>query len=269
MRLQTLVISDIHLPMNNSMNSFSSNIMYLFDFIDSKIKRGVKYEKIVLLGDILEDWYIESSEAFANHSFLIYSFFYKLKYLSDRIIFVKGNHDTDDLFEKLPINTRDFLDFMKVEVCEDSFREDELFFSHGHKGEYKSSILRMLNVAAAKIGFNTLKFIAFLFGTAGKTIFNKVKPIYDQLSNSGGIGDTQEEHEKYYSKVRSRIGVPNGMVLVCGHTHRPIVIQSMLVINDGDWMKNTTFVEINHDDKLATLCKYTREGIETLSQLKY
>jgi len=241
----------------------------LFDFLNYQINKKVKYEKIVLIGDIIEDWYIDSNDVFKNYPEIMMLFFYKLKMLTKRIIFVKGNHDSDSTWGKLPRRTKEFLEGLDVEICYRQFHEDNLVYSHGHKGESGFPLIMLLNILGAKIVFNTLKWIAKLFGTKGKTLYSKLKPYYDKITNSDGIGDTQEEHEIYYTKVRARLNVPEECTLVCGHTHRPLVLESMKVINDGDWMSHTTFVEIDHNSNIAFLCKYTREGIQIENQLEF
>lgn len=268
MRLNTLTLSDIHLPINDSMNSFSSNMSMLFEFLNYQINRNIKYEKIVLIGDIIEDWYIDANDTFKRYSDILFLFFYKLKRLTNRIVFVQGNHDSDSIFGKLPKRTRDFLSGIHVEIYTRNFIEDKLFYSHGHKGEMGFYIWIFLNIIGAKIAFNTLKWIAEHCGQSGKNLYNKLKPYYDKITNSGGIGDTKEEHEIYYSKVRARLGVPENMTLVCGHTHRPLVLESVKVINDGDWMSHTTFVEIDHNANIASIFKYTKEGIQIMDQME-
>lgn len=269
MRLNTLTLSDIHLPINNSMNSFSSNAHLLFDFLNHQIKREIKYEKIILIGDIIEDWYIDSNDAFEKYPEILMLFFYKLKMLSDRIIFVKGNHDSDSVLGRLPKKTTQFLNGFKIEIFHKQFAEDNLIYAHGHKGEGAFPLFVFLNILGARIVFNTLKWIAYCFGTKGRTLYSRLKPCYDKLTNSDGIGDKLEEHEIYYSKVRARLNVPESHTLVCGHTHRPLILESMKVINDGDWMTHTTFVEIDHNSNIAFLCKYTSDGTRIENQLEF
>ena len=268
MRLNTLTLSDLHLPINDSMNSFSSNMPLLFEFLNFQINKKVRYEKIVLIGDIVEDWYIDSNDAFDKYPEILFLFFYKLKMLSDRVIFVQGNHDSDSVFGKLPRRTRTFLEEIGVEIYTRNFVEDKLFYSHGHKGEIGFYIWVFLNIIGAKIAFNVLKWISSFCGDLGRKIYNKIKPYVDAITNSGGIGDTKEDHEIYYAKVRARIGVPENMTLVCGHTHRPLVLDTVKVINDGDWMSHSTFVEIDHNANLAFIFKYTKEGIQIMDQLE-
>lgn len=251
------------------MQSFSSNMLMLFDFLNYQISRKIKYEKIVLIGDIVEDWYIDSDDAFDKYPEILMLFFYKLKLLSDRIIFVKGNHDSDSLWGKLPRSTERFLIGMKVEIFNRQFTEEKLFYAHGDKGEGAFPLFVFINILAAKFTFSTLKWIAMCFGTKGKTLYTRLKPYYDKLTNSDYLCDTIEAQEIYYSKVRARLNVPEDFTLVCGHTHNPLILESMKVINDGDWMHHTSFVEIDHNSNIAFLCKYTRDGLIIDNQMEF
>mgnify|MGYP001214919337 CR=1 FL=1 len=268
MKLNTLVLSDIHLPINEDMNSFSTNMLMLFDFLNHLISKEMKFDKIILNGDIIEDWYTRASKAFEQYPEIMILFFYKLKMLTQRIIFVKGNHDSSNVFGILPKKTREFLEDMKVEIYHNSFVDGNLYFAHGHRGENISPIFIFLNILAAQLAFTSLRWIANLFGTKGKTIFSKIKPYYNKMTNSTGAGETRELQEIYYTKVRAKMNVPDNMVLVCGHTHLPLILESPKVINDGDWMTNCTFVEIDHNSNIAFLCKYTGDGITIMNQME-
>jgi len=266
MRLKTLVLSDIHLPINSSMNSVSTNMPLLFEFLNKQISSNVRYEKIVLVGDILEDWYIDADEAFDQNPEIIFLFFYKLKLLTNRIIFIQGNHDSNSVFGNLPKRTKEFLEKIGVEIFRRNFIEGKLFYTHGHKGELGFYVWVFFNIIGAKIIFNMVKAISGI--SWGKKIYDKIKPYVDAITNSSDVGKTKEEREIYYSKVRARIGVPEDMTLVCGHTHRPFILDSLKVVNDGDWMANSTFVEIDHNANIASLYKYTKEGIQIMDQME-
>jgi UDP-2,3-diacylglucosamine pyrophosphatase LpxH len=217
--MHILFLSDLHL---GSFLFRSENI--ILSLLDNK------YDKIFLLGDIIDKWAGNINDILIRYNKIIK----KINSL-DNIIIIKGNHDPEfNILKEI---------FFNVNVTNKHI-EDDFIVIHGHEWD---NTLRI-----GRIFFSIHKFLEkFNFNFKG-FIRNIIYSFLSFFQGSDKNKDIVSNIEK--DIVKNCIRYNN--VIIAGHTHMPKIVKEkdFMYINTGDWIYNRSYVEyIDGEFKLYNL----------------
>lgn len=228
-----LVLSDLHLYSDKE--SITTNNDILPEFLNYLYRSGHKFEKIILLGDIFENWYINVGDAIKENSYLIVSFLNTLDDLlvnrNSEKIFVKGNHDSTSPLMHLDPVVYEYLKSYKYNIVE-RYEDRGAVYVHGHQGSI-SRTEWFFQMLGCKIWYHVCHFF-------------KSPKLYDwgfglvEKKASYRSAD-EKERKNYYHDLIKRVN-PGTNAIIFGHTHVPIVDEELKIVNTGDWMADQTFV---------------------------
>jgi predicted phosphodiesterase len=78
-------------------------------------------------------------------------------------------------------------------------------------------------------------------------------PIASWLNHKGKLTEKANALQDY-AKILSRHPKSDGSVIkMFGHTHMPMILEDISVINSGDWMENSTFITYEIDSGSITV----------------
>lgn len=238
-----LYISDIHYLLRKKVRNHMHKD--LFKLLDHLRKKGVRFRKIFLVGDIIENWYFSAQRK------LVRKFGRKrFNKLFDRIdalatpvslkVYLIGNHDSISYIISLPPKIEQYLRERDYVIAE-SWENDRLVVLHGHQGQY-GKIFWFVNI----LGVRLLHLVSSIF----PSIFTVMENFYRKHFNFDR-NETEEEVKEYYGILSERAGQGNRL-LICGHTHQAMVDEKLKVINTGDWIESGTFV-VEHNGEFSGL----------------
>jgi len=222
-----LYLSDLHL--GNPLFNSEKEILNLLN--DSR------YEKITILGDIIDTWEAPVDTITKQHKHLINQINQRGKQGPVRI--VRGNHDPN-VFVMHSI-------FDMCRIFED-YREDDMLFIHGHEFDelitkyyWLAKLIFPIRWFLERIGVNLLAFTRNLYhSVAAKK--------QDKKYNDLVLGIEKYAVKKYENGCN---------YLIMGHTHLPKLVlrdsdpdepRKCDYINTGDWIHNCTYVERDGKD---------------------
>lgn len=245
-----LILSDIHLYADK--NSISTHNEVLFECLASLENQGYKFRRVILLGDIFEDWYINASEEIEDNPKIANDFFSQLDRLGELgketlKLFVKGNHDSVSPFMRLDPKVKQLLDANSFEITE-RYEERGVVYVHGHQGSI-SKLQWFIQMLVCKIWY----YFCTLFRSPKmyEWGFSLVEKNASFRSADPAVRAT------FYEDLLRRIK-PGNNAIVFGHTHVPLIDEKYRLVNTGDWMENQTFVI--RDDNALILYSYVSEG---------
>lgn len=230
-----LILSDIHLY--TSPEVIETNNWRIGEFLDYLYENGDRVECLILLGDVFENWYVDSGEEIENDPEIAESFLKKLdKITIGKKIYVIGNHDTKSSIMRLPKTVNSLLLENGFFICT-RYEEEKIVFVHGHQGSISSTkwFFQMLGV---KIWYWICKILRS--PSLYKWGFSLVEKDASYRSSD------EKKKLSYYRDLIKRVK-PEGKLIVFGHTHVPTIDKDMRIVNTGDWMENMTFVVQNED----------------------
>lgn len=232
--------SDVHFGVDD--NVITTNQKLLMDTLDDlniEIIQGKrpKFDTIVLNGDIIEAWYRAVYKNIKTYKTFLDIFFEKFEKIANTWHFNIGNHDTLSVNPVLPKTVQEYL-ITRGWTISSEYVSKELYISHGHRGEYNK-----ITVFLASFFIRLAYFISSLLAPIFGKIIDIVKnPIASWLNHKGKITE-KPKAIKEYKKILSRHPKSEGSVIkMFGHTHMPIILEDISVINSGDWMENSTFI---------------------------
>lgn len=207
----------------------------LFKLLDHLRKKGIRFRKIFLVGDIIENWYFSAQRK------LVRKYGRKrFNKLFDRIdalatplslkVYLIGNHDSISYIISLPPKIDAYLKERDYVIAE-RYETERLVVLHGHQGQY-GKIKWFVDI----LGVRLLHLLSHIFPSIFTTMENFYRKHFNYDRN-----ETEEEVREYYGILRERSHQGNRL-LICGHTHQFMADTKLRVINTGDWIESGTFV---------------------------
>lgn len=239
MLCDALYISDIHYLLRKKVRNHMHKD--LFKLLDHLRIQGVRFTRIFLVGDIIENWYFSSQRK------LVRKFGRKrFNRLFDRIdalaipgalkMYLIGNHDSFSYVASLPPKIEQYLKEHGYTIGE-KYENDKMVVLHGHQGQY-GKISWFVNI----LGVRILHFITLFYSP----IFTVMENFYRKHFNFDR-NETEAEVREYYGLLSERANQA-GRLLICGHTHQAMADPTLRVINTGDWIESGTFVVENRNE---------------------
>lgn len=228
-----IYISDIHYLLRKKVRSHMHKD--LFKLLDHLRKQGIRFRKIFLVGDIIENWYFSSQRKlvrkYGKKRFnKLFDRFDALATPLSLKVYLIGNHDSFSYIISLPKKIEQYLKERDYIISE-SYETERLVVLHGHQGQY-GKFKWFLDI----LGVRLLHLLSYVF----PSIFTTMEAFYRKHFNYDR-NETEAEVEHYYGILRERANQGNRL-LICGHTHQPMADARLRVINTGDWIESGTFV---------------------------
>lgn len=213
--MKILFISDLHL----------GSPLFKSDDTIIRLLGDSSYDKIVILGDIIDTWEGTTERIVRRNKNIIK----KINELSN-VVIVKGNHDPS--FEVLS-------EIFPNSYCVEHFEphmEDDILITHGDDFDklvtdysFFAKMVFPVQWLFSRLGINPK---AKIRNTLHSIACHREKKYYNDL-----VTDVEEhlvDKYKYHCKY-----------LVAGHTHLPKLVNTgdITYVNCGDWVHNRTYAE--------------------------
>lgn len=249
-----LVFSDVHCGIDGEI---IENNQDLLELITTKLAKDIAKGKreladyIVLAGDVIESWYTPVYKLMPTYKPFLDSVFERFEKLGKERIYIVGNHDSVEVSGELPDQVKEYLLARGWIICQE-FTLPGTYISHGHRGEYGKITTFLASMAIRAVYFLS-RYLRPIFGK----VIDKIKNPVAELLDAKLKDPTSDETLAYYRQVLKRHKGSSAYPLkVFGHTHIPLIVDQLGVINTGDWVEDATFVEIVTDEKLCTAVGY-------------
>lgn len=232
---ETLFLSDLHFLTHLRVKDRPHQ--ELFDMLDLFYRRDIQFQRIILLGDIIESWYINGEKIVKKYPEQLLRLFMRLEKISSpncKKIFIVGNHDTVRFDLRLPAVIESHLKELNWEICE-TYEDKHFIAFHGHQGQY-SRLQWHSGIVLLRIVF----FISGMF----PTLYQKVRAGFYARYNFSGRHNSQRIL-KFYERILAFTNlhfVRNKRIIINGHIHRPLVMKDLGIINCGDWVHSKSFL---------------------------
>lgn len=226
-----LFLSDIHFLLDKRIKPHHHK--ELFRLLDRLKKRNIGFHTVCLVGDVIENWFFNGNRIIQRNEKRFRKLFDRLDALAPpgaRKIYVVGNHDTTSFTMTLDRDVEQLLFNRGWEIVEQAEGEGWTAI-HGHQGQYNR-----LNWALTVFGLRLLHGIGWLFPGS----FRFAEGFYDKHLNRQDPA-TSEQELKYYRRL-SRIADQGDRIMISGHTHKPLCIPELRILNTGDWMDSRSFI---------------------------
>ena len=230
-----LYLSDLHL----------GNPLFESEKAILKLLNEPKYDKIFILGDIIDTWETPVESIRKKHEHLITQI--NLRAKQGPVIIIRGNHDPNILV------MHSIFDMCRIF---ESLREGKTMFVHGHEFDelitkyyWLAKLIFPIRWLLERLGVNLLAYTRNLYHSVAAKKQNKQ---YDDLV----LGIEKQAVAKYEKDFD---------YLVMGHTHLPKLVprdadpddpRKCDYINTGDWIHNRTYIE--RDENKFKLCEAKR-----------
>jgi UDP-2,3-diacylglucosamine pyrophosphatase LpxH len=218
---RTLIISDVHL---GSKGCKAENVL--------KLLSSEKYDRLILLGDIIDGWLIKKYHWFPDSHVKVLKKILKIS-KKKKVIYITGNHD-DFLRSYAPHSIG------KISIVNE-FIEDGIWLTHGdlYDGVVK---IRWLGILGS-IGYDWAISIDIFLKRMGM-----------KASLSRYLKNNVKQAVKFIAQFETEIARQSIKrdcnIAICGHIHTPCdrYIDSVRYINTGDWIENNSYVIWDGDD---------------------
>ena len=222
MKVKALFISDVHLGARGVKAQELLGVLGTY-----------KMDYLFIVGDFIDGWLLKKRFYWTQEYTNVIRKILKLSKKGVKVIYVTGNHD-EFLREFSPV------DFGNIHIC-DEYVLDSTFISHGdlYDGVVKLKWLGILGSVGYDMAISidrTLKKMG-MKKSLSKFLKEKVKDAVKFITNF-------EDQMVYQAKLR------NCNRVICGHIHTPIfrVIKDVEYYNTGDWVENTSYIVLHHDN---------------------
>lgn len=256
---EALFLSDVHYLIYKKIKNHHHRD--LFRVLNSLRKRGVAFRSLYLVGDIIENWYFDSSSRLRTSEKKFAKLFDKLDAIcipGALKYFIVGNHDTTSFTMEVSPEIRDFLEKRGYRIVE-RFESSEMVVIHGHQGQY-NRLTWALDILIVRL----LYWLAFLIPGS----FKKAESFYNRHLN-GRDPTNYQGRLNYYGRL-NRITKQGERILICGHTHQFLYMPEIGVINTGDWVHSRTMLVQNGRSliglKMKTSKKWKKEFVHRLTR---
>lgn len=224
-------ISDIHYLLDKRIKNH--NHKELFQLLDYFYKRGIRFRRMFLVGDVIENWFFSAEKKLRRSKKRFNKLFDRLDRLlvsDEHKIFIVGNHDATSITMDLPDDIGKYLRKRKWQVMR-QYKDKHMIVVHGHQGQYNRLTWAL-----------SILFLRFLHGLATivPRLFYVAEHFYNRHLNHVDP-TTASQREKYYNRL-ARLCQRDDETLICGHTHEFLCIPELKIINTGDWVGSRTFV---------------------------
>lgn len=252
---QTLFLSDLHFLTHLRVKDKLHQ--ELFSMLDFFYKKEIQFKRIVLLGDIIESWYVNGEKIVKKYPEQLLRLFMRLEKIStpdNEKIFIIGNHDSSHFDLRLPPVIESHLKELGWQIME-HYQTEHFIAFHGHQGQYGR--LHWYS------GIVFLRVVFFFSGLLPKT-YTKVKNHFYARYNFSAPENNQRIL-RFYQRIlmfTDSICKRGNRFIINGHIHRPLIIKDIRIINCGDWVhsqsllieKKNSFVLLRyHDNKFKEL----------------
>ena len=230
-KYQALYLSDVHYLLNKKIKNHSHK--ELFQLLDHLSRRGVRFQNLYLVGDILESWYFNAASKLKKGQKRFNRLFDRLDVLvldGGRKYFIVGNHDTTSFTMRLSTRIEQYLNERGWRIRE-RVQTRDVVAVHGHQGQY-TRFSWAYHIAIVRLLHGAARLFPALFRVAEDFYnrhLNRVDPV------------TTQEKLAYYRRL-SQVAGQGNRVLISGHTHDFLCIPELQIINTGDWVDSRTFV---------------------------
>jgi len=217
--MNRIIISDIHIGDKRLDERYLRAFVNYLGYVD----------ELILAGDILDSWVTNKWDL---------DLLYFIVHKSARVIFIKGNHD--------PENLESIIGFKVLESYEFETPKGKYLVFHGHQFDYLMAKYSWW----AKLSFKLHQFLYSKFNIDLQKIKNlslarRSKAWYFKNIINDSITEIYKKYSKDYK------------VVICGHTHYPIRVkrEDFEYVNSGDLFENFTYVKIDKEGNLD-LCGF-------------
>ena len=249
---RAVFISDIHLGTRGCKAEILSNFL-----------TSITCEKLFLVGDIIDLWYMNKNNFYwpQSHNNVVRNILGKAKH-GTQVNYILGNHD--EAFRK-------WLDHSWILGHVSVANESEFITKNNKKmlvihGDLFDTICNM-NPWLYAIGDRSYEYVlkmndfinklrlrmGFHYWPLSRYLRERVKRAVMHVNDF-------EKHMSKFCKVKGFDGV------ICGHIHTPEIkdINGVMYMNDGDWVENCTALVENHDGSFEIL-NYSNHHENSLS----
>ncbi len=205
----------------------------LIDLLKMIYKRGVRFGRIILVGDILENWFFSATRKLKKKRKMFNRLFDRIDRLApagSEKIYILGNHDAVRFDMRLPIHIEGYLTARDWQIKE-VYETTEMVVAHGHQGQY-GKLFWFFNIVFLRI--------LYRFASLFPSLYRFCDSFYRKHFNFDRH-NTQEQMLDYYARL-SHILKQEDRLMVSGHTHQFLHLDDLKVINTGDWIDSKTFV---------------------------
>ncbi|MCB1173182.1 MAG: UDP-2,3-diacylglucosamine diphosphatase [Leptospiraceae bacterium] len=224
-------ISDVHYLVDKKIKNHHHK--ELFQLLDFFIKRNIRFRKVILAGDIIENWFFSAARKYRQKQKRFDKLFDRLDCISAKRgskYYIIGNHDTTSFSMQLPPDIKQYLQ-KRYYLITGHYEDRNLIVVHGHQGQY-TQITWVLHIAIVRL-FHSLAFLI-------PRLFYFAEDFYDRHLNRVDPV-TPEQKLAYYRRLSQHVHQKN-KVLIAGHTHDFLCLPELKMMNTGDWVKNRSFI---------------------------
>ena len=129
-----LYLSDLHF-IPEAENYDQNNQRALSLFLRSLKEQGLMFERVFIVGDGLENWFISSEAELRNNPTAYDALFKALEAISRKRFYIIGNHCTRSVAMVLPRPVKAYLRRRGWKVLR-VYRDDQVVVIHGHQAQY-------------------------------------------------------------------------------------------------------------------------------------
>ncbi len=223
-----LYLSDLHF-IPEAAKYGQNNQRALTTLLQSLKEQGFRFDKLFIVGDGLENWFVSSETEFLNNPGAYNNLFKALEGVSRKRFYIIGNHCTRSLTMRLPRVIRSYLRKRGWRVLHE-YMDDKVLVLHGHQAQY-GRVQWALLIQMAYLMYALLRLIPGGLKLYERFVLSVID--YDKTAS-------EKSHIHYQMQLLSKIN-RGGRWLVAGHTHRPIHFKKLKIVNTGDWSINKTF----------------------------
>jgi len=233
-----LYISDIHF-IPEAATYRQNNQGALLKLLKSLKEQRFKFQRVFIVGDGLENWFISSASALKNNPNSYNTLLESLEAISQERFYIIGNHCTTSINMKLPRPVEKYLKRRKWKILKE-YRDKDVIVTHGHQAQYTMYKWRFF-IPFAYLLYSILRLIPGSLPLYERFVLSVID--FDKTKS-------EPDHFRYHLKLIRQVK-RCGQWLVSGHTHRPVNFKMIKSINAGDWLINHTFItQKNVDFKL-------------------
>ncbi|MCB1318791.1 MAG: metallophosphoesterase, partial [Leptospiraceae bacterium] len=133
---RAIFLSDVHYLLDKKIKFHRHQD--LFRLLDYFRKNNIRFKKVILAGDIIENWFFSATRKYRRKQKRFDKLFDRLDAIAARKgkrIYIVGNHDTTSFTMQLPDDIHNYLDKRGWSVREE-YSNGDYVVVHGHQGQY-------------------------------------------------------------------------------------------------------------------------------------
>ena len=236
---RTLVLSDLHLGTKDAQARELLEVL-----------RGVKCEKLILNGDIIDLWSLQRKNYWSPaHTAVVRRIMKMAEKDGTKAIYLRGNHD-DFIRRLIPIT------FDRIELAEEHVHTDlhgrRYLCIHGDAFDTVTAKMRWLAVLG-DVSYQILLDVNRVYNRwrawRGKEYFSLSQAIKGKVKSAVNFISSFEEHLQTLASRRGCDGV------ICGHIHKAEdrMMGQVRYLNSGDWVESLTAIVEETDGQIRVV----------------